>query len=136
MDAFGPTSAVVAELFERLRRNRVLARNVFSTRWHRGCLRRCAAKHRLNGVCTSGTGSRTDVWRSSEGRKGIWRATGTVRRRALWRARNISGKLRPKQHVKGKLVASRRSPATRGRRFNRTTNDLFTWTKNRYVGEV
>ena len=29
---------------ERLRRNRVLARNVFSTRGHRGCLRRCIGK--------------------------------------------------------------------------------------------
>src|SRR6516162_8615433 len=90
MDAFGPTSAVVAEFFERLRRNRVLARNVFSTRGHRGCLRRSNGKHWLNGVRTSGTGSRTDVWRSCEGRKGIWRAARTVRGRALRGARNIT----------------------------------------------
>ena len=37
-DAFGPAPAPVAELFERLRRNGVLARNVFSTRGRRGCL--------------------------------------------------------------------------------------------------
>src|SRR5215472_8721258 len=96
MDTFGPAPTVVAELFERLRWNRVLARNVFSTRGHRGYLRRCAGKHRLNGVRTGGAGSWTDVWRSSEGRKGIWRATRTVRRRALRQARNISGKLRSK----------------------------------------
>src|ERR1700757_547230 len=79
----GMRQAVVAELFERFRRNRILARNVFSARGHRGCLRRCTGKHRLNGVRTSRTGSRTDVWRSSEGRKGIWRATRIVRGRAL-----------------------------------------------------
>jgi hypothetical protein len=33
----------------------------------------------LSAYRTSGTGSRTDVWRSSEGQKGIWRATRTVR---------------------------------------------------------
>jgi hypothetical protein len=39
---------------------------------------------------TSGTGSRTDVWRSSKGRKGIWRTTRTVRGRTLRGARNTT----------------------------------------------
>ncbi len=43
-----------------------------------GYLRRCAGKDRANGVRSSSTGSRTDVWRSSEGRKGIWRAARAI----------------------------------------------------------
>ncbi len=37
-----------------------------------------------------GTGSRADVWRGSEGRKGICRATRTVRGRALRGARQVT----------------------------------------------
>src|SRR5499427_8847902 len=105
MDAFGPASAVVAGFFERLRRNRVLARNVFSTRGHRGCLRRCTGEHWLNGVRTSGTGSWADVWRSSEGRKGIWRATCSIRGRSLWGARNMTANYEQKKISKGNPVA-------------------------------
>src|SRR5215471_12083659 len=75
---------------ERLWWNRVLARNVLSARGNRGCLRRCAGKDRSNGVSSSGTGSRTGVWCSSEGRKGIWSATRTVRGRTVRGAGNIT----------------------------------------------
>jgi hypothetical protein len=43
-----------------------------------------------NGLRASGTGSRTDVWRIREGRKEIWKATRTVRGRALRGAGNTT----------------------------------------------
>src|SRR4029077_12749381 len=95
VDAFGPASAVVAELFESLQRNRILARNVFSTRRHRGCLRRCTGKHRLNGVRTRGSGSRTDVWRRTEGRKEFGERPYCPRKRSTGSQKH-NGKLRPK----------------------------------------
>jgi hypothetical protein len=77
---------------------------------HRGCLRRCTGKHRPDGVRTSVTSSRTDVWCSSEGRKGIWSATRTVGGRALRGARNIEVNYAQNKISNGKPVAPRSSP--------------------------
>jgi hypothetical protein len=62
---------MVAKLSEGFGWDRVLARDVFSTRGHRGRLRRRTAADRLDGICTGGCGARPDVWRCREGGKRI-----------------------------------------------------------------
>ena len=59
---------------------------LFRSRGHRGGLWRCTAAYRLDGICTSGCGSRPDVWRCGKGAKAILGKARAHRGRTVWRS--------------------------------------------------
>ena len=63
VDALGTASHLVAELPERLRGNRILARDLFHARWDGSHIRRHESFCRHDALRGAKTGARSNVWR-------------------------------------------------------------------------